>query len=176
MRQRSPVLAEQAQSGAEHDRDQQNLQNIALGEGVDEGRRNDPQQEIDRTGDLTEMLRIGGHRLRIERTRIDVHADAGSERVREHDAETKRNGGDDLEVDDGFHADAADLAQVACADDAMHHDAEHERRDRHLDELDEGIAERLERYGKAGPQDPDHDAEHERNDHLAEQRLQEVWH
>ena len=48
--------------------------------------------------------------------------------------------------------------------------------DRHLDELDEAVAERLQLDSEVGPDDPDHDAEHERDDHLAEEGFREVRH
>ncbi len=54
----------------------------------------------------------------------------------------------------------------------MHHDAEHQHRDDHLDQLDEAVAQRLELDGEVREEQARHDAEHQRDDHLTEE---EIW-
>ena len=81
-----------------------------------------------------------------------------------------------LEVDQRLDADTADALQVAGAGDAVHDDAEHQHRDDHLDQLDEGVAERLELDRRLRPDEADDDADGERQQHLAEQGTQEAGH
>jgi hypothetical protein len=67
----------------------------------------------------------------------------GCHKVDDHEADDQRDRGHDLEVDQRLQADPADLLHVLHAGDAVHHGAEDDRRDQHLDQLDEGVAERL---------------------------------
>jgi hypothetical protein len=55
----------------------------------------------------------------------------------------KSERGDDLEIDQGFDADAADFLCILDMGDSGYHRAEDDRRDHHLDQLDEAIAKRL---------------------------------
>ena len=55
----------------------------------------------------------------------------------------QREGRDDLEIDQRLDADAADLLGILDMRDAGNHGAEDDRRDHHLDQLDEAVAERL---------------------------------
>ena len=125
---------------------------------------------------LRGAIDVGAERRSVERTRVDVHARARIEEVRDRDTEHQRDRRHDLEVDHRLHADAADLLEVARAADAEDDDAEDDHRDQHLDELDEAVAERLELGGKVGEEHPDRDAEQERDDDLSEERLPERSH
>jgi hypothetical protein len=53
----------------------------------------------------------------VQRGEIDVHADAGPQHVDGDQADDQRDGGDDLEVDEGLDRDASYLAQIAHAGD-----------------------------------------------------------
>jgi hypothetical protein len=88
---------------------------------------------------------ISGNRLRVEGRGIDVEAGARVQQLADDEADRQRQRGHDLEVEQCLHADPPDLRQVAHGSDAVHDGAEDHRRDHHLDELDEPIAERLER-------------------------------
>ena len=57
----------------------------------------------------------------------------------------QRQGRHRLEIEQRLDADAADLLEVAHRADAVHHRAEDHRRDHHLDQRDEAVAERLQR-------------------------------
>ena len=162
-------LADEAERRAEEHRQHQHLQDVAVGEGADEGRGDDVEQEADRAVDLLRALGVGRQRARVERARVDVHPVARAEGVGDDDAEDQRDRRHHLEVDDRLDADAADLLEVAGGGDAVHHDAEDERRDDHLDELDEAVAERLHLRGEVGPEDADDDAEDEGDHDLAEE-------
>ena len=72
----------------------------------------------------------------------------------------------DLEVDQRLDTDPADFLHILHAGDAMHDGAENDRRDQHLDQLDEGIAERLHRCADLGVEVPEQDAEHDRHEDL----------
>lgn len=104
--------------------------------------------------------------LASKRRDVDVHADARFHHVDDHQTDHQRERRDDLEIDQRAHADATDLLHVAHLRDAEHHGAENDRREQHLDELDERIGERLERDGYVGEHDPD-----ERTDGDADQYL-----
>ena len=78
----------------------------------------------------------------------------------------QRKRGHDLEIDQRLHADAADLLHVLHAGDAVHDGAEDDRRDEHLDQLDEPVAERLHRLAELRVEMTQQDAEHDRGKHL----------
>ena len=58
----------------------------------------------------------------------------------------------------------------------MHNHAEYERRNQHLNQLDEGIAQRLQLHRDAGIQPSKQYADDEGNDDLPEQRAYEATH
>ena len=117
------------------------------------------------------MVRIVAERLGVERRGVDVHAVAGREQERQHQADGERDRGHDLEIDQRLEADAADFLQIAGAGNAVHHDAEHDRRHDHLNKLEEGVAEDLQGDRKIRLRHAQHDAEDECGDHLDEQRV-----
>ena len=71
-------------------------------------------------------------------------ADARLREIDRRESEEKRDGGHELEIDDGFEADAAHLLDVACAGYAVDEGAEDERGDDGFDEAQEDVAERRE--------------------------------
>ena len=72
----------------------------------------------------------------------------------------------DLEVDERLEADAPDLLQVAHLGDAGHDRGEDDRRDQHLDQLDEAVAQRLHRLAVRRVEVPEQRAEHHRDEDL----------
>ena len=82
---RGATPARHVQREAEQHGEQQHLQDVALGERIDDARRNDVQQEIGhalhRAG-----RRVLRHRARIERGDVDVHAGAGLHHVDDDEA------------------------------------------------------------------------------------------
>ena len=85
---------------------------------------------------------------------VDVGVEAGArlDDLADEDADEQRDGGDHLEVDQRLQADATDLLQVADRGDAVHDGAEDDRRDHHLDQRDEGVAQPLDRLAPFGLQ------------------------
>ena len=124
---------------AEEQREQQNLQNVALGEGADRAVGNDVEKKIDAAA-LFRERRIFG-----DGGRVGFSGEASADLRKISNQQAKREGecGDDLEIEERLQADAADLARVLDMGDAGDDRAEDDRRDRHLDELDEAVAERL---------------------------------
>ncbi|MNR17829.1 hypothetical protein D3C85_1345160 [compost metagenome] len=128
--------------------------------------------------ELGRALAVGlGHvlrdRLGIQRGRIDVEAHARLEHVRGHQADQQREGRDDLEIQQGDAAHPAHLLHVAHAGDAGHHGTEDDRADDHLDQLDEGVAQRLHLHACVGPDMAQQDAHGNREQHLHVQDLVE---
>ena len=78
----------------------------------------------------------------------------------------QRESGDDFEVEQRLAADAAELLQIAHRGDAVDDGAEDDRRDDHLDQLDEAVAERLERFAELRKEMADDDAERDGDQHL----------
>ena len=97
---------------------------------------------------------------------VDVHAGAGLQGVGDDQADDERQRRNHLEIDQRLEADAADLLHVLHAGDAMHDGAEDDRRDDHLDRLDEGIAQRLHLLAELRIVVPEQDAHHDRGQHL----------
>jgi hypothetical protein len=71
-----------------------------------------------------------------------------------------------LEIEERLHPDASHLLEVLHRGDAVHHGAEDHRGDHHLDELDEAVAERLQRLAGVGKKMPDQDADGDRDQDL----------
>jgi hypothetical protein len=95
---------------------------------------------------------VAGDRLAVERRDRDVEPGARTHELADEQADHQGAGGDHLEVDDRFHADATQLAQVAHPGDADDHGGEDDRRDQHLHQLDEPFAQRAQRHAHARPQ------------------------
>ena len=139
--QRVAALAKSHQGKAEQDREQQHLQDLALGEGADHRVGNDVQEEIDA------LLRLGllgdSRRLSPASAMPPPKPAPGLHHIADDQPDHQREGRDDLEIDQRLDADAADLLGILDMRNAGDHRAEDDRRDHHLDQLDEAVAERL---------------------------------
>ena len=107
----------------------------------------------------TALLRLGllgivGDGLRVGHGAAEARA--RPDHIADDEADHQREGRDDLEIDQRLDADAADLLGILDMRDAGDHGAEDDRRDHHLDQLDEAVAERLDPVvgGKAGHSQP----------------------
>ena len=136
------MLAHEGEAEAEEDREEQHLQDLSRGKGADHRLRDDVHQEA---GDALVMGLRGEtrDRLDVERLRIDVQPGARLEQVGDHQTDDQGEGREGEEIDERLHADAPDLLEVGHAGDTADHGEEDHRRDDHLHELDEGVAERL---------------------------------
>jgi hypothetical protein len=162
-----------ASAGAEQDREEQHLQHVVARQRVERGGRNDVEQEAADAAALQLVGVVGDGRecLAVERGGIDVHAVAGAEQIGQHQADDERQRGHGLEIDQRLDADPADLLEVACAGDAMHHHTEHDGGHDHGDEFEKGVAEDLQADGEVRHGDAQHDAEQQGDKHLHEERL-----
>src|SRR5206468_11546641 len=118
----------------EQDREQQNLKDFALREGADDGIGNDVQEKVDRLLRFR-LFGIAGNRLCVRHAAAETRA--GPDQVTDEETDHQREGGDDLEINQRLDADAADFLGILYMRDARYHGAEDERRDHHLDELDD---------------------------------------
>src|SRR5439155_8665496 len=109
--------------------------------------------------------------LRVERGRVDVHAGTRLDEVDDDEPDDQRDGADDLEVQQREAAGLADLLHVLHTGDADDDGAEDDRRDDHLDQLDERVAERLHRLAGLRPEVAEDHADDDRGDDLEVQRL-----
>ena len=164
--------AELVQGKTEHDREQQHLQDLPFRERIDDRAGDHGEQELHGALHLA-RLGIGRDRLGVEGRGIDVHAGARPHDVDDHEPDDQSDRADDLEVDEREPSGLADLLHVLHAGDADHHGAEDDRRDDHLDELDEAVAERLHRRPGLGEEVAEQNAEDDGDDHLEVEALVE---
>lgn len=130
--------------GEEH-REEQHLQDVAIGEGADHGGRDHVEQEADGALRLA-RLGISGDLAGVQGARIDMHASAWLRYVDHDQTDDQGDGGDDLEVQQCVTTGFTHRFHVLHARDAADHGAEDDGGNDHLDQLDETIAERLQRY------------------------------
>jgi hypothetical protein len=99
---------------------------------------------------------------------LAAEARARTHQVSDDQADHKRERRDDLEIDQGFDADAADFLGILDMRDSGNHRAEDNRRDHHLDQLDEAVPERLDPIVRCivRCKPAEQRAEHDRNQHL----------
>ena len=162
--------AKTVQREAEQHREQQHLQNFAFRERVDDGGRNDVEQKIGRALQLS-RFGVGGDALRVERGGVDVHPGTGLDHVNDREADDQRDRADDLEVEQRVTAGLAHFLHVFHAGDANHDRAENDRRNHHLDQLDEAVAQWSHFDAPVGLEISEQHANHDGNDDLEVQRL-----
>ena len=166
-------FADQGETGAEDDGEEQHLQHVVARQRVERGGWDDVEDEgADAAAlQLVGVVRIRAHRMRIQRRRVDVHAGAGVDHVGQQQPDGERHRGHHLEIQQRLAADTPDLLQIPGPGDAVHHDAEHDRRHDHGNELEESVTEELEADREARREHAKHDAQHQPDDNLHEQRL-----
>jgi hypothetical protein len=159
------ALTQRHQRETEQDREQQNLQDVALGKSTNHAVRNDVEDEINRF-QFSRLLQKPGHLGRI--CTGAGKALAGLHDIADKQADGESEGGDDLEVNEGLHTDATNRAGVLNMGNAGHHGAENDRRDHHLDQFDEAIAHRLDPVigGEDRKQPADNGTKHNGEKHL----------
>ncbi|MGY2747294.1 hypothetical protein ACVWZ8_004411 [Arthrobacter sp. UYCu723] len=107
--------------------------------------RNDAQQEVDGA--------VSG-RLLVWVVRRQVQAFSRVDQVAYHQSDGQREGGHDDEVAQGQPAHLAHRGGLGDRADTQHDGAEDDRSDHHLDQLDEAVAQRLQRFADLGEQQP----------------------
>src|SRR3990172_7238359 len=106
------LFAQLEQGEAEQDREEQNLEDGAGGEGADHRLRDDVHEELNAPGGSGGSARLGGHPARVQGRRVRVQAGARLDQDADDQADNHGQGRDDLEQEDGADADAPDLLHV----------------------------------------------------------------
>ncbi len=123
------------------------------------------QQKAD-DGLVVGLGRVGRHGLGVEAGRVDIHARARMDDIGDDQADDQGQGREHQEIHEGLEGHAADLVQVAHAGDACDYGQEDHRRDDHLHQLDEAIAQRLERLAQRRPEVADRCSQDDSGQHL----------
>jgi hypothetical protein len=171
---RHPV-AELAHAGAgeaRQDGDHQHLQQVALGERPEEGLGDQVQQVGDQPLAVMGLFQVAGGDLGIQVGGVDVEAVARLQDVADDQPDHQGQGRDHLEIDQGLDPHPPERLDVAHVGDAAGHGQEDHRGDHQLDQLDERVAQRLQRHPDLGPQRPDQHAQGDADQHLDIERLQ----
>ena len=158
-------LAGVRQRETEDDGDEQRLQDRARGQRRDEGCRDDVEQEGGQRRVVRRLL-VLRDRARIERRRVDVHPRARLHHIGDDQPDDQRQRREEEEIAEGLARDAAERLRLAHRGDADRHGQEDHRRDNHLDELDESVAERAQRSAGFGIEMTEQYAGHDRRQHL----------
>ena len=153
----APLLAERGEGEAGEDGEEEDLEDLARGEGAGVVLGDDVEEEVGdaEVGALSGVL---GDGFGVEGAGINVHAAAGADEVGDGHADEQGEGGDGLEVEERLEADAAEAAGIADAGDADDDGEEDDGGDEHADELDEAVAEGLELLAEMGEESADEDA------------------
>ena len=149
------------QREAHDERHEQGLQDVALGQGGQQGRGDDAEQEPDGPALPVAVARVRDLVLRA----LDVQALARVDEVAHHQADAQCHGGHRHEVGQGQAADLADGRRLGDGADAQDDRAEDDGGDHHLDQGDERGADRLERLGELGGQEAQDGAGDDGDDH-----------
>ncbi len=112
------------------------------------------------------LFNVAVHRALVQVGRIDVHAGAGLHHVRDDHADDQRQRGEEQEIDHRLDEHPAHRLQLSHAGDAGDDGQEDHRRDDHLHQLDEGVAQRLELLGEGRLEVAEQRTEHDGDHHL----------
>jgi hypothetical protein len=127
--------------------EQQDLQDLPLGKGVDEVVRDDVQQEVHDTK-FFPSAGVLADDFGIKSVRINVHASAWLEDGGDNKPNAERKRRDDLKIEQCFEADTPQFASVSDIRDSYDDAEKDDRRDHHADELNKSVAKRLHRLRK----------------------------
>ncbi|MNQ59446.1 hypothetical protein D3C85_736940 [compost metagenome] len=153
------------QGDAQQNGKQQDLQHIALGEGIHDGVGDDVHDEVHERC-MFHGRGVGGQAGGVEGGDIDVHAGTGFEHIDHHQADHQRQGRDHFEIEQGPKAHTPQFLHVFHAGNPCDHGQEDHRSEEHLDQFDEGIAQGFERSAGFGNEHADDGAEDHGDQHL----------
>ena len=130
-----------AEQGGKHE----DLQDVVLGQRVDHADGHHVQHEVDKAvRGLGGRRRITGDAAGIERGGIDIHAHARLGDIHHQQAQQQRQGRHHFKIDQRTGADAAQFLHAFHLGDAQHHHGENHRREHHLDQANEAVAQGFE--------------------------------
>ena len=154
------------QCKAEEHGQQQDLQHIPSGEGVDESGGDDVENEVDVTPGRPAGTRVLRHRVGIQARGVSVYTSARLHDVDDHEPDHQRDGGHPLEIKERQPAGLADVPQLRHSRDAGHDGAEDDGRDQHADQLDEAIAQGPQLLREVRPAAAQQDAHRDGDEYL----------
>src|SRR5262249_55070371 len=109
----------------------------------------------------------------VDRAGVDIHGGAGLQRIGDNEPHDEGERRQHLEIDEGLQADAANLLHILHAGNAVHDRTEDDRRDDHLDRLNEGVPQGLHLLAQLWIEMTEQHAEHDRGQHLEIEALKE---
>ena len=109
---------------------------------------------------------IGGLGLRVQSRRVGIDTRARAQQIGHRQADDQRQCRNPFEVQEGLEPDAAHLLHVTHPGNSDDHGGEDDRRDHHLDQLHEGVAERLHLLGQGRIHNAQCDADQDGGKHL----------
>ena len=125
---------------------------VALGQRRQQGVGDDVQQEAGDASSRAPWRHRSRPSLASSVAGSMLHARARLDDIGDDQADDQRQGREEQEIGERLAGDAADRRQVAHAGDAGDDGQEDHRRDDHLDQLDEAVAERLQRLADGRPE------------------------
>ena len=159
------AVADHRQRNPKQNRRQQRLEDAARGQRRDERVGNDVEQEAGQRRRMR-LFGIVGDLRRVEAGRVDVEPRTRADDIGDSHPDDQRQGREEQEISKGLGRDAPDRGKVAHARNAGDDGQENQRRDDHLDQLDECVAERFERLARGGREISDQHPEDDRAEYL----------
>src|ERR1700751_591867 len=98
--------------------------------------------------------------------RIDVKTGSGRQEIYDNQPDEKGECRNQLKVDQRLYADPSEFLEIGDRGDAMNHRAKNDRRDDHLDQVDESVPQRFQAFAKIGKLVSDQNAEKDRDQYL----------
>src|SRR5207249_7124637 len=90
---------------------------------------------------------------------VESYADARFCEIDYSQSNEQRCCSDDLEIDERFHAHPSYFSQCTCTCDSNHDGREHQRRDDGFDQVNEDVAQKINRVSPIGPEPPNRTAD-----------------
>ena len=154
----------------EDHREEQDLENLPLGKRTDDGGRDDAEQDVD---DAVRFLGRGGVAFNgsgVKSRGVGVDTGTRFNNIDGNEPDDERQRRHHLKIEERLHADPPDFFEVVHARDAGDYGAEDDRRNDHLDELDEPVTKRFQAGAEIGPEMADRHAESDGHQHLDVER------
>src|SRR5215469_11419975 len=145
----TPLCIEADQREACEDSKQQDLQYLSSSKGVNEGVRDNIEQEV-HNAEFPARARILADGPGIEGVWIDVHAPARLKDGSNDEPDPKCKSRDHLKIEQCLETDASQFARVSNICDPSDDAEEDDRRDHHADKLDKSVAKRFHRLCECG--------------------------
>jgi hypothetical protein len=157
-------ISDHRHGNPEQDGHEQRLQDVALGEGADEGGRDDTHEEAD-DGRLMRGGGILGNRSRVQRRGVDVQSTTRLDHIGDNKADDQGEGREKEEIGEGLARHPPNLPEIPHSGDARGDRQKDHRGDDHLDQFDKGVTQRLQAFAEIRPEMTNGPARHDRQQH-----------